>query len=479
MPAASNPASSKTAILAALPMRSDENPFAVTIGGFYRRWFNLIDDMQLLIDTVAKIKSTEDEDWVPVWSAVGAEYEKKGDALLAAKDRNAARQAYIQAKSYYSLARFPAPYWSGSSICPPDMSPLKAQSYEDYLRCYGKSAALLDNPPQPLVVNKNGMTATGYLRLPPGASKSNKVPAVLVMCGADMYKEDREKYAEGALAQGMAALVVDAPGTGQTSFPHAPESIVAWQAALDELQKRPEIDGNRIGAFGVSRGGLWVIRLAAHDARIKGVISCAPGGVGYWGGDEERAEWRAAAYERAKTNWFGPRGTRPPLKQITEEEQRKEFLRWSLKDQGLLDKLTMPMYLVNGKIDHLTPIGNLYLLLESGPADGRVARVYPDDGHIAARNEREWGPAAWAWLRGVLTKGMAPATKRVIKVDTGRKPAKKQVITVKTGVGATKKKVAPGKPAAKKRVMRLVTLKTSASRTTAATKKKAPVKKKK
>jgi fermentation-respiration switch protein FrsA (DUF1100 family) len=91
-------------------------------------------------------------------------------------------------------------------------------------------------------------------------------------------------------------------------------------------------------------------------------------------------------------------------KEITEDEQRKEFLRWSLKDNGLLEKLTMPMYLVNGKIDHLTPIGNLYLALESGPPTGRVARVYPDDGHIAAKNEREWGPAAWKWLREELTR---------------------------------------------------------------------------
>jgi len=421
-------AKNKAAILASLPMKSGEDPFIVGIGGFYRRWFNLIDDMQLLIDTVASIKSTEDEDWVPVWSAVGAEYEKKGDALLArkgnGKDRTGARQAYIQAKTYYSLARFPSPYWSGSSICPPDMSPIKAQSYEDYLRCYRKSAALLPDQPEVITVKKNGMKATGYLRLPKGASKANKVPAVLVMCGADMYKEDREKYAEGALSQGMAALVVDAPGTGETTFPHAPESVVAWQAALDVLQKRPEIDDKRIGAFGVSRGGLWVIRLAAHDTRIKGLIACAPGGAGYWGTPEERADWRKAAYERAKTNWFGPRGTRPPLKEMSEEEHRKDFLRWSLKDQDLLKNLTMPMYMVNGKIDHLTPIGNLYMLLESGPADGRVARVYADDGHIAAKNEREWGPASWAWLRDVLTKGKKP------KAAT-KKPAKKKVAAKK------------------------------------------------
>jgi len=253
-------------------------------------------------------------------------------------------------------------------------------------------------------VARDGKEAVGFLRVPKGASASNKVPAILVMCGGDMYKEDREKYADGAMKEGMAALVVDAPGTGQTSFAHAPESVVAWQSALDELQKRPEIDGNRLGAFGVSRGGLWVMRLAAVDDRIMGLISCAPGGVGYWGTPEERAEWRKAAEARARTNWFGPRGTKPSTYTISEEEQRKEFLRWSLKDNGLLDKLTMPMYMVNGKIDHLTPIGNLYLALESGPPTGRVARVYPDDGHIAAKNEREWGPAAWKWLREQLTK---------------------------------------------------------------------------
>jgi len=396
----------KAAILAKLPIKPNEDPFAVTIGGFYRRWFNLIDDIQLLIDTVKTLKSTEDEDWVPVWSGVAARFEKDAEAAFARGDRAGARNAFLQAKSFYSLARFPSPYHSGSAICPPEMSPIKAESSRRYLEAYRRATELLDTPPEIVRVTRDGREATGYLRMPAGkdsgASAAKAVPAVLVMCGADMYKEDRERYAEGALAEGMAALVVDAPGTGQTTFPHAPESVVAWQAALDVLSKRPGIDGNRLGAFGVSRGGLWVMRLAAQDSRIKGLISCAPGGVGYWGTPEERAEWRKAAEERAKTNWFGPRGTRPAPKPVSEEEQRREFLRWSLKDNGLLDKLTMPMYLVNGKVDHLTPIGNLYLLLESGPPTGRVARVYADDGHIAARNEREWGPAAWRWLREQL-----------------------------------------------------------------------------
>jgi acetyl esterase/lipase len=394
----------KTAILASLPVRADEDPFVVAIGGFYRRWFNLIDDLQLLIDTVAKVKATEDEDWVPVWNEVAARCEKQAEDALRNGDRAGARNAFLQAKSFYSIARFPSPYRSGSAICPATMSPLKETAYNRYLECFRRSAELLETTPiETLRIARDGMEAVGHLRLPRSASAAKRVPAVLVMCGGDMYKEDREKYAEGALAEGLAALVVDAPGTGQTTFPHAPESVVAWQSALDTLAAHPAIDGERLGAFGVSRGGLWVMRLAAHDPRVRALISVAPGGVGYWGTAEERAEWRRAALERAKKNWFGPRGTRPAPREMTEEEQRAEFLRWSLKDNGLLKNLTVPMFLVNGKVDHLTPIGNLYLALESGPPTGRVARVYPDDGHIAAKNEREWGTAGWRWLHQQLT----------------------------------------------------------------------------
>ena len=394
----------RAAQLSALPVKPNEDPFIVANGGFYRRWFNLVDDIQPIIDTTAQLKATEDEDWVPAWSAVADRYEREAEKAVARGDNTAARNAYLHAKTYLSIARFPSPYRSGSAICPAAMGPLKTQAYDRYLECFRKASSFLERPPELLRVERGGKETFGHLRVPPSASKVQRAPAVLIMCGADMYKEDREKYADGAMAEGIASLVVDAPGTGQTTFPHAPESIVAWQAALDVLQARPEIDATKLAAFGVSRGGLWVMRLAALDSRIKGVISVAPGGVGYWGTPEERAEWRKAAFERAKRSWFGPRGTRPAPQETTEEEQRQEFLRWSLKDNGLLDNLKMPMYLVNGKVDHLTPIGNLYLALESGPPTGRVARVYPDDGHIAAKNEREWAPAAWRWLRETLAR---------------------------------------------------------------------------
>jgi pimeloyl-ACP methyl ester carboxylesterase len=389
--------------LAHLPVRADEDPFTVAVGGFYRRWFSLLDDIDLLVETVATLSDTVDEDWVPVWSGVAQRHVEQAEQALAAGDEATARQLFLQAKSYYSIGRFPSPYHGGTPFSPAEMGPLKSECYDNYLECFRRASALTDTRRETMTIEHDGHSAAGYLYLPPDASADAPVPAVLVMCGADMFKEDREHYALGALKEGLAALVVDGPGTGQTTYPHAPESIVAWQSALDLLGSRPEVQGDRIGAFGVSRGGQWVLRLAAIDERVRAVASIAPGGVGYEGTEEERAEWRRFRNARGE-HWFGPRDQKPATPDtITEEQQREDFLKWSLKHNGLLDKLRVPALLINGKHDHLSPIGELYLALESGPPTGRVARVYADDGHIAARSEREWGPATWIWMREQLS----------------------------------------------------------------------------
>ena len=390
--------------LAHLPVRADEDPFTVAVGGFYRRWFSLIEDIPTLEETVSKLTDTVDEEWVPVWSEVAKRHADQAEEALAAGDKPTARRMFLQAKTYYSIGRFPSPYHSGTSFAPAVMGPLKTECYDNYLDCFRRASELNDVRRETVKVERGEHSAAGYLYLPPGASESAPVAAVLVMCGADMFKEDREHYALGALGAGLAALVVDGPGTGQTTFPHAPESIVAWQSAIDLLETRPEIDPNRIGAFGVSRGGLWVLRLGALDDRVKAVASIAPGGVGYEGTAEERAAWREFRNARGK-HWFGPRDSKPEApEQITEQEQIDDLNTWSLKHNGLLEKLTQPVLAINGKQDHLTPIGELYLLLESGPPTGRLGRVYPDDGHIAARSERQWGPPTWEWMRETLDK---------------------------------------------------------------------------
>jgi predicted peptidase len=75
---------------------------------------------------------------------------------------------------------------------------------------------------------------------------------------------------------------MDAPGTGENTFPWEPSSVKAWMEAVDYLASLPEIDSKRIGAFGISRGGYSVMQLAgSYPEMVKAVVAVAGHPFGY------------------------------------------------------------------------------------------------------------------------------------------------------------------------------------------------------
>ena len=76
--------------------------------------------------------------------------------------------------------------------------------------------------------------------------------------------------------------------------------------------------------------------------------------------------------------------------------------KWSLSKLGVIDKITQPLLMINGKKDHLAPIGNIYYMLEHGPVTGREVRIYPDAGHCAFKYFDDWAPASFEWLASKL-----------------------------------------------------------------------------
>ncbi|UCG40615.1 MAG: alpha/beta hydrolase [Acidimicrobiia bacterium] len=372
---------------AELAFQPSENPFAVEHGGFYRRWFSMIDDIGELQDTVAKLTGTTEDVWVPVWRERGRHHEAIGDQLEAAGDHDGARRAYLQAKTYYAIGRFPS-----------ELTPVKAEISADCSRAYLKACAHLDPPMEVVRVPHGGMEMVSHYRAPAGASADDPVPAVLIMCGADVFKEDRGWAQEMCVERGMAALVMDAPGTGENPFPWSPESVTAWEAAIDWLMDRPEVSADKVGAFGISRGGYSVMQLAGHAPdKIQAVVANAGHPFGYELDEEEtqivvdfrnqRADWR-----------FGGPDDPPSFPVWSAEKERELFESWSLSALGIVDNITMPVLMVNGKHDPLAPIGNIYFMLEHGPATGREARVYADAGHCAFKHFDHWAPACFDWL---------------------------------------------------------------------------------
>ena len=381
-------------LAAELGFSASEDPFVVANGGFYRRWFSMIDDLGELKDTVARLRGTTEDLWVPVWGEVGRRHEDRGDDLEAAGDSDAARRAYLQAKTYYAIGRFPG-----------EITPVKRQISDDCARAYRKAGAHLDPPLEIVDVEHQQQSIRCHFRAPRGASADRPVPALLVMCGADVFKEDRGWAGEFALDNGMASLVMDGPGTGENPFPWAPESVSAWIAAIDYLQGRPEVHAPRVGAFGISRGGYSVLQVAGTvPERVNAIVASAGHPFGYRMGDAELDEF-VEARNRRSTWRFGEPGGPPSFPPTTREQELADFDRWALSELDLVDRITQPVLMINGKLDHLAPIGNIYFMLESGPATGRQARVYADAGHCAFEYFSDWAPASFRWLAQKLRAG--------------------------------------------------------------------------
>jgi len=77
----------------------------------------------------------------------------------------------------------------------------------------------------------------------------------------------------------MSCLILDGPGNGKSirfrGMTARYDSNVAGSAAIDYLEKREDVDKDRIAVMGVSLGGYYAPRAAAFEKRFMACV--APG----------------------------------------------------------------------------------------------------------------------------------------------------------------------------------------------------------
>jgi len=132
--------------------------------------------------------------------------------------------------------------------------------------------------------------------------QSGPLPAILYVCGHAQVKKDGVSYGNkvgyhhhGAwfARNGYVCLTIDTLQLGEIQGVHhgthregrwwwnsrgyTPAGVEAWNGirAIDYLQSRPEVDGEKIGITGRSGGGAYSWYTAAMDDRIKAVVPVA------------------------------------------------------------------------------------------------------------------------------------------------------------------------------------------------------------
>jgi hypothetical protein len=319
-------------------------------------------------EALAHIATLDRDEWAAAWSAVAARYVADAKAAEAAGRAREAQENFLMAWRLYSFARWPTPN-----------SPGKQQAYAQALDAFRGYARHLDPVPSIIGIPFDGKEIIGWLRLPKDVRPA---PLVLTISALDSRKEDNVERGEAFIRRGIATLSFDMPGTGQAPLKGDVDSEKMFSRALDYIATRPEIDAKRVVVQGGSWSGYWAAKLAIV----------------------ERDRLRAAVVQGGPIhNYFSPEwqskalGTReylfdlfPARASVYGAASLEEFLafgpRMSLKAQGLIDKPSAPMLLVNGDRDTQVPIADLDLMLHSGsPKD---AWVNPGGGHMG--RSAEW-----------------------------------------------------------------------------------------
>ena len=232
----------------------------------------------------------------------------------------------------------------------------------------------------------------GYLpawfHLPPGYD-GRPVPAVLSCGGMDAPKELQvAMYGDKFLERGMAVLAIDGPGQGESPVHgvYVTESnwIDAGQAMVDYLAARPEIDAERMGAYGISFGSFWMSQVAATQPRLKG---CAVAAVCHEPGSRTLFEEASPTF-KARYMWMAG----------MDDEDEFDRMAARLDLRPLFPDMTVPWLAVAGEADELSPIDHTYKLAAICGAPSSLL-VFQDERHaFSGAPATVLGPNWMSWI---------------------------------------------------------------------------------
>ena len=345
-----------------------------------REFTNRGTDAQQAEAIFRRLTNLDAEPWVAAWSPLGESAERSGDDFARqGKDKEAA-EAYSKAVAYFGIAKFPV-----------INHPAKQAAYRKCIAAFRKAIRYWDPSAERVEIPFEGGRMIGYLRKPKGVAR----PAVVIATGGiDVYKEERDNA--DLLNAGMAAFAIDMPGNGECPVWYTPDAERWYKAAIDYLQMRHDLDGDRIGFIGRSYGGYWGAKMAyVEPKRLKACVQ--------WGGPihftfqepwlrhlqtEKLYLWPlldSMTYANHVTNYDELVRTAPAL---------------SLEQQGWLEKPCAPMLAVNGDKDPWISIDDVYLLLKTG--EPKSARVFANATHMGRGFPGGGGNLVMGWLKKQL-----------------------------------------------------------------------------
>lgn len=146
----------------------------------------------------------------------------------------------------------------------------KERLYNAYAENYYISCSLRNSIEKVELPLSSGQSIAAYLHTP--NNQKGPFPTVLIMAGLGSCKEEMEIFVRPLIDRGIAALVPDLPGCGESIYKN---DIKCRMKTIDETvdllvdyaKRSPLIDDNRMGTAGLCMGGgLAYMAAARHEA---------------------------------------------------------------------------------------------------------------------------------------------------------------------------------------------------------------------
>ncbi len=306
-----------------------------------------------LLRTFERIRLGNREDWYEEFRVLADLTAAAGREALDAGHRVTARQHLLRACNYYRAAEL----FMASN------DPQRAAVYAECLRVFADAAPLFSPALERVEVPFEDGLLPGYFALPADGWEEPG-PVLIYIGGVDVFKETLFFLgAAEALRRGMAILVVDGPGQGETlrlrGKTMMPDYERVVQADVDYLLRRPEVDRGRVGLMGRSLGGYYAVRAAAHERRIR---ACVVFGACYDIGE---------VYEL----WTPERRRHLESLLGVQDEQtaREKFAAFRLEGLGQL--VRCPVLVVHAEDDPYVPVAHAHRTFEQLGGE-KALRVY-------------------------------------------------------------------------------------------------------
>lgn len=237
----------------------------------------------IFLDLIARnINDGTSAEYTLAFMPIAKSLERRGDEAASEGDKEEASKLYLRAACVLRIARFA--YITGF---PRPNDPVKWEAWELQKSIYLKAGHSWSPSPLTEVLiphafaqGRDRDAIPAYVRVPPGAGKQHKAPAVLLLTGLDGYRPDNTTRSDEFLARGWGTVIFEIPGTADC--PADPADASSPDRLLDSVFAWMKADGRfdmtHILCWGLSSGGYYAVRAAhTHRQHLKGVVAHGAG----------------------------------------------------------------------------------------------------------------------------------------------------------------------------------------------------------